>query len=37
MVYGLTLRETGGFVGLLSGLMGLEDLPVSNYTTLSKQ
>ena len=37
MVYGLTLRETEGFVESLFGLMGLEDLPVPDYTTLSKR
>lgn len=37
MVYGLTLRETEGFVESLFKLMGLEDLPVPDYTTLSKR
>ena len=37
MVYGLGLRETEGFVESLFGLMGLEDLPVPDYTTLSKR
>ena len=37
VVYGLTLRETEGFVESLFGLMGLEDLPVPDYTTLSKR
>lgn len=37
MVYGLTLRETEGFVESLFKLMELEDLPVPDYTTLSKR
>jgi hypothetical protein len=37
MVYGLGLRETEGFVESLFDLMGLEDLPVPDYTTLSKR
>ena len=37
MVYGLGLRETEGFVESLFELMGLEDLPVPDYTTLSKR
>jgi hypothetical protein len=37
MVYELTLRETEGFVESLFGLMGLENLPVPDYTTLSKR
>ena len=37
VVYGLTLRETEGFVESLVELMGLEDLPVPDYTTLSKR
>ena len=37
MVYGLGLRETEGFVESLFGLVGLEDLPVPDYTTLSKR
>ena len=37
MVYGLTLRETEGFVESLFALLGLEDLPVPDYTTLSKR
>lgn len=37
MVYGLTLRETEGFVESLFRLMGLENLPVPDYTTLSKR
>ena len=37
MVYGLTLRETEGFVESLFALLGLEELPVPDYTTLSKR
>ncbi len=37
MVYGLGLRETEGFAESLFELMGLEDLPVPDYTTLSKR
>mgnify|MGYP006432521699 CR=1 FL=1 len=37
MVYGLGLRETEGFVESLFELMGLENLPVPDYTTLSKR
>jgi hypothetical protein len=37
VVYGLGLRETEGFVESLFALMGLEELPVPDYTTLSKR
>ena len=37
MVYGLTLQETEGFVESLFRFMGLDDLPVPDYTTLSKR
>jgi hypothetical protein len=37
VVYGLGLRETEGFVASLFELMGLEKLPVPDYTTLSKR
>ena len=37
VVYGLTLRETEGFVESLFEMMGLEELPVPDYTTLSKR
>lgn len=37
VVYGLTLRETEGFVRSLVELMELEDVPVPDYTTLSKR
>ncbi len=36
-VYGLGLRETEGFVASLFELMRLEELPVPDYTTLSKR
>jgi len=35
VAHGLELRETEGFVESLFELMGLEDLPVPDYTTLS--
>ena len=38
IVYGLTLRQTGGFVESIVGMMGLEEqMPVPDYTTLSKR
>lgn len=37
VVYGLGLRETEGFVESLFELMSLEELPVPDYTTLSKR
>jgi hypothetical protein len=37
VVYGLGLRETEGFIASLFELMGLEELPVPDYTTLSKR
>ncbi len=38
VVYGLTLRQTEGFVESLIEMMGLEEqMPVPDYTTLSKR
>jgi hypothetical protein len=37
VVYGLGLREAEGFIASLFELMGLEELPVPDYTTLSKR
>ena len=37
VVYGLTLRQTEGFVESIFHMMGLEALPVPDYSTLSKR
>ena len=36
-VFGLPLRQTEGFVGSLPSMLGLDDLPVPDHTTLSRR
>jgi hypothetical protein len=36
-VFGLPLRQTEGFVGSLLSMLGLDDLPVPDHTTLSRR